>query len=425
MENEKELITYTELLNNLEINKSHLLLANGFNNSLGINTSYKNIFQRMIELYPDYKSIENIIETESFDLEAVLGKIEELVKESEYQSFLKRFISNKIKYDFMKSTYSIVKENLKSIYQENTEGIYLLFSKFQNYFTLNFDPLLYLLLMKFKNNVTQDTIILQSKINYQISQLDSMEQKIYKIIESSYNDGLLTLTDKEVLVNIEFKEMKKSEFLNNVVKLVQENILKENIQKENIQKEISRKNIEKIVKKFLDDIYNKSYNLDVNDGFQNELFSGSIVDKKQNVFFIHGSFHIYQSKNKIKKIVKTGERLFSEKLEDVIESEDDELIIVFQSTNKNEKIEQNEYLLRAFQKLSEIEGDMVIFGSSLDDNDKHIFGEINNNEKLKNVYISTNKKNFAKTKKIASEIFNKKKILYFDYETVSYSAFEN
>ena len=52
----------------------------------------------------------------------------------------------------MKSAYGIVKENIKEVYQEKTQGVHLLLKNFSNYFTLNYDPLLYLLLMKFKKN---------------------------------------------------------------------------------------------------------------------------------------------------------------------------------------------------------------------------------------------------------------------------------
>lgn len=39
-----KLFTYQKMLDRLDADNSHILLANGFNRSLGIDTSYENIF---------------------------------------------------------------------------------------------------------------------------------------------------------------------------------------------------------------------------------------------------------------------------------------------------------------------------------------------------------------------------------------------
>ena len=58
--NEITLIDYQELLNQLTENgSSHLLLGNGFNNSLGIKTSYSEIFSRMKKEYSGYQDNEH------------------------------------------------------------------------------------------------------------------------------------------------------------------------------------------------------------------------------------------------------------------------------------------------------------------------------------------------------------------------------
>ena len=41
------LLTYTEVLERIQNTQNHLLLGNGFNRGLGVNTSYSNIFQKM------------------------------------------------------------------------------------------------------------------------------------------------------------------------------------------------------------------------------------------------------------------------------------------------------------------------------------------------------------------------------------------
>jgi len=75
---------------------------------------------------------------------------------------------------------------------------------------------------------------------------------------------------------------------------------------------------------------------------------------------------------------------------------------VFQSENKIEAINKSEYLKKALQKLSVLSGSLVIIGSSLDDNDSHIFEQIETS-KIGSVYISTRegskRKNYNKAKK--------------------------
>lgn len=49
METDK-VINYQEVLAQIKGKENHLLLANGFNSSLGVGTSYKDIFEKMIEI---------------------------------------------------------------------------------------------------------------------------------------------------------------------------------------------------------------------------------------------------------------------------------------------------------------------------------------------------------------------------------------
>src|SRR5690606_3777015 len=83
------------------------------------------------------------------DLEKFIGAL--LQDVSADNAFLKKYINNKIKADFMQATHEIVKAELKNIYTENNEGIFILLKHFSNYFTLNYDSFLYLLLLNYKS----------------------------------------------------------------------------------------------------------------------------------------------------------------------------------------------------------------------------------------------------------------------------------
>ena len=81
MDNQKsntKLLTYQELLDildNKDSHNHHLLLGNGFNNSLGIKTNYSEIFSRMKKGYSGYQNIESYLKKKSFDIEKLIGHL--------------------------------------------------------------------------------------------------------------------------------------------------------------------------------------------------------------------------------------------------------------------------------------------------------------------------------------------------------------
>src|SRR5690606_19018743 len=107
-----------------------------------------------------YNDAIEMIENCGFDLEYFIGKLEEDI--SLENSFLRKYISNKIKLDFMQATHEIVKAEIKNIYTKKNDGIFILLKEFTNFFTLNYDSLLYLLLLKYKpiENEKKNVIVL-------------------------------------------------------------------------------------------------------------------------------------------------------------------------------------------------------------------------------------------------------------------------
>ena len=120
-----------ELAENKGENKFHLLLGNGFNNSLGIKTDYKSIFQEMQKEYAGYQDLTDIMKEKNYDLEILLEGLETQIQSTNSnQNFLKKYIHRKIKLDFMKATQQIVKKYIKNIYREKNTGVYLLLKNF-------------------------------------------------------------------------------------------------------------------------------------------------------------------------------------------------------------------------------------------------------------------------------------------------------
>ena len=456
--NTKGLICYDKLLEEIKQDKQkglgcHLLLGNGFNNSLSIVTSYQSIFEKMQEKEPIYKKITNRMEDISFDIEKLLGDVDREIKtekqnptsshnepkaksEADFiKEFLSPYIQQKIKLDFMTAASEIVHNKFNKIYKKNREDIHLLFKDFSNYFTLNYDPLLYLLLMKIKSDENSkksndirgvDALFFDNSIAYKKNEINTAADGLYDKLKKFWNDGkVMASFEDEQWNGLEVRDLPEKK-IENLISIFKGKILK--------GKKISDKEIRNTLRLVLDEKRpeeeQKYETIEVNDGFIKKDFSEE--SKDQNVFFLHGNFHMYKKENSkakeysIFKITETTNDSFMSNVHEKIFNASNDLVWVLEnkSEDKLRKIENNSYLSKGYKKLSDLKGSMVIFGSSLDENDQHIFSAITASN-IKKIYISTSEEEIEDTKKKAKERFKdylkkKNKIVYFDYKTVSF-----
>lgn len=128
---------------------------------------------------------------------------------------------------------------------------------------------------------------------------------------------------------------------------------------------------------------------ETDDGFRwPEVWCGHGTN--QQVHFLHGGLHIFDTGTQIKKhTFKAYEGVtIIEKVRQNLELGKFPLFVSEPSyEKKKEKIEHNPYLNYCFQSLSELEGTLFIFGHSMDENDKHIFDQINKS-KVSKVFVS-------------------------------------
>lgn len=118
-------------------------------------------------------------------------------------------------------------------------------------------------------------------------------------------------------------------------------------------------------------------NYETDDGFRaNKTWLGP---PSQNVHFLHGGLHIYDTQAGVKKHACTDEG--DSIIEQVRQNMEDGRFPSFVSEptyeRKRARIMHNPYLSFCFQKLAKLRGAMFVYGHSIDDNDKHIFDEIN------------------------------------------------
>lgn len=383
--------------------ETHLLMGNGFNSHLGVHTRYENIFIAMKKESIEYNDVDNFMISCQYDIEKLIANLQDKTP----CDFLKKIIGLKVKFDFMKATYSIVRENIKNIYQEQNRDIYLLLKNFTNYFTLNYDPLLYLLLMKFKKDSSDPkAIAFQQNYLIQIEDLNKQQNDIYDKIQEAHDHGKIDIHSLENLVHQDLKDSPKTEFFSMVKKLLHE----DDFAAKDIKRACNLIWKNKETHPVLDNV--------ANDGFS-KFRSGLLFTPRelQNVYFLHGSFHIYQDNTFIKKITQTDDAALYEQLENIIDSEEKNIICVLKGTSaeKVEQIEGNQYLKKAHKELAALQGHLVIWGSSLDNNDAHVFDAIKNS-KISKIYISSSEDKKTKNHKRAKYLFPEQEIFLFNYK---------
>lgn len=403
------LVKYSDILSEIENTENHLLLGNGFNHSLGVNTGYKNIFEVMKDQNNSYKNL--IIEDENYDIEAIIGRLKNNIDNSD-KDFLHLFINNQVKKDFIKACFSIVKESIKNIYEEKNKGLGLLFKNFTKYFTLNYDPFLYLLLLKFKKN--ENLLVFNNTIPYIEIDLNIQTSEKYKTIKEiyfTYKKDIFDSSGNKILEK-DFSKLTKTDF---------EKQLSEVLKSKNI------KNYKRCLEVLYEELRSNSIQLEVNDGF---TFSEPLSlfkynpEINRNLFFLHGAFHLYKDKKSIYKITKENEKALYEIIDEILNNESKDLICVFTNDTKIDEINDCKYLKDSLEEISNLNGNIVIIGSSLDINDKHIFDAINNS-KVNKVYFASSENRFENDNEKLNLLFPNKEFVLFDRYTLSYDNIEN
>jgi hypothetical protein len=415
MENEKQILEYRELLEKIEGEENHLLIANGFNYGLAVGTGYKEIFDKMIEKNKGvYKEAQSLFEKCGYDLELFLEEIRKDI--SKENVFLTKYVNNKIKLDFMQALHEIVKSKIKNIYAEKNEGIFLLLNKFTNYFTLNYDPFLYMFLLKHKiSKGEKDSLVIQPSLPYIQEDIDTQHNNLYTEIKQLRDNGLLVISvesDPSSRTESELMLLTKTQFVSALQAYSKKN-----------NKEWKQKDINRVVDRILEEENRNKVLEKIDDGSRQLcLFGDEFVftyPETQNLFFLHGAFHIYRDGKSIKKITQDTDASLYNKLEEILNEDNKDIVCVFQTKDKLDAINSNEYLTNCYNKLSTLSGNMVIIGSSLADNDDHIFSQINNSN-IQNVFVSSIDKNLDEYFELAKRKFNKKKVYMLRAETISY-----
>lgn len=157
---------------------------------------------------------------------------------------------------------------------------------------------------------------------------------------------------------------------------------------------------------------------DTDDGFR----AGKIwqsEDTDQNVFFLHGGLHLFDSEFCIKKHAYTNNNttIITQVRANLEKGKFPLFVSEPTSEQKLERILHNPYLNFCYKELGKIKGSLFIFGHSLDDIDKHLFEQIQKS-KITNCFISIYgdpESNTNKALKANATKFIQKQNLAIDY----------
>ncbi len=430
----KEVAEELSLANNVTKNT---LLGNGFS----LAWDYKKFNQQKLKL--------DINVLKDLPAENVESCIEELQKVShqkdEYQKAVKEIINIKIKTDFMKVLFNKLPKRLNSA---KAKPFVEFLNIFDNYFTLNYDSLLYFLLNKFKkDNNCNPTLKAETqkiektqeqtkkeesekttKENAKVKIQEQLKPIIQEILSAKW---LIMSTDNEKLLEEDINEQTHT-FIRNKLSIVLKN--KKNIP-DSIKEEIFNKNDElkreykTFVNNTIDEIKEGVVEdalklLNINDGFlkQNEFLEWNETSTC-NFFHLHGAFHIIKDNEKFIKITSTTANSMMSEIEDYLnESKNPVTILEGNSQDKEKNIGENKYLEYCYQNLKSSNGILLTLGISFADNDDHITNAIIKNTDLQKVYIGILKNPEGKYKDLA-HIKDKfkgisDKIVYFEANEV-------
>jgi len=113
--------------------------------------------------------------------------------------------------------------------------------------------------------------------------------------------------------------------------------------------------------------------------------------KSQTVRYLHGALHLYDTGIEMKKFTWINSQIpLIEQVRDALKQEFYPVFVSEgTSDEKVERIRHNDYLCKMYRSFTEIQGDLVVLGHSLDESDSHIFSDrIGRHGKTTRLYVS-------------------------------------
>lgn len=408
-----ELLDWEDVITQISTDKNFVLLGNGFSRSYCDSSfNQKEILMQM----PSLQGLEKIKDIEECIKETQKKILDISPEVTVPKSILEKWIKSQLHKEFINTLYGLMPQSLNDI-QDFTNEKLLLYKTFLNNFdeiyTLNYDPLLYWMLMRFINYGNKDYIE-YSNLNEQILNIEKETAEYKKIqnkLKNSNNKCMKAvrtemyekyLEDKDyykmtlfckdkILLEKNLKEAQKQFLIkweklsDGLYKALEENKNTNNVLKEesNILDKIAASTLEKKLKEV--EINKENLKIKINDGFYEDTWE---EDNSQTIFYLHGAFHLMEDKTKILKIKADDLNKMIKNIKCKWDEGYEPLTVLESSPeDKLTRIAKSKYLTKCLNKFKDIKGNLITHGVSFMASDKHIIDIINNNSNLKNIYI--------------------------------------
>lgn len=407
----KEVLSWEYVKKEIENSENTVLLGNGFSRSYKTKEFDQSIILSEMESLKDKTAI---------DIEKCIQDTIELLEENENtvpKEIIANWIKEKLHKEFIDKLFEKMPDSIrdKDNYDEAILKPYSDFlSNFNTFFTLNYDPIFYWMMLHFQR-LGDDDIKKLMLIEEELASISEADKKFatkQKKLEDE-NEKLRVKTFESFINKEEYKMLinyKDTCLYNKTLKEADDDkIIKEKItktiyvnlsakkeQEQNCEEEYQ--NLEKYKDSFIDkckrEIAQREENSFIRstDGFFKD---GSILkwnkENQQNIYYLHGAFHILNKNNETIKIFSTKDNS-SSKMLDNIKAEWDKgfeslTVLEASSDKKKAEIEKSDYLTYCYESFKNISGDLVTFGVSFLDSDNHIIEAINNNDKIDKIFI--------------------------------------
>ena len=363
-------------LNDGRPKQKSLFLGNGFNLAIGVNTSYASLSNSLLE----HATVEQLfrkiglyqeIKSRPAETEQIIGRIKDhyhcaFVKEIFYDGILQR----------ARSRYK---------YKEVAEFL----EPFDMYFTTNYDPLLYLLLLSMEGE-------------------DPDEDWFYRRIRRIFYGWVRARRER---TRTPLEGFTLTQLYDIAVHIMKDDLPPK-----------KRKLFFKVIRHIKGEPF-----IHLNDGFmgpggEDPTWSASLElgEGDVNLFYLHGGTFLYEEGRTIKKRISNKRKRFITML-----AEAGWPMCVFEATSpeKLDKIQNNRYLSYCQERLSEIRGDLCIVGWSCQDCDDHLIDCINENKNLTRLFISYYREDDTSINEVADWYggkFKNKEIVFWDVSTAPF-----
>ena len=407
-----DLLTWEDVKKELGSNCS-VLLGNGFSRS------YCNQAFNQLEILQHMPSLQDL--NEIVDIEKCIEQTQAKVKDENPnitvpKVVIDRWIKSQLHKEFIDTLYSLMPKSLNDIEDFTDEKLARykdFFNCFNKVFTLNYDPLLYWMTMRFINFGDKD-IVDYSNLKEQLSsipegtkeytdtkkKLDSTNDKCIKSVRNEMfakymkenEDYKLSISCKdEILLEKSIAES-EGKILGGWTKVIPE--VYKAFEAKKIESELLGEESNKLdniatstLETKLQSVeHNKEeMKLSVTDGFLSDTWN---EHNKQTIFYLHGAFHLIENNE---ETIKVKSEEFNKMVDKIKQKWDSgfEPLTVLESTPeaKVERISKSPYLTKCYNEFKALSGTLLTHGLSFMNSDKHIIDAINNNTSLEKIYV--------------------------------------